>query len=283
MSPAGPASVAAPRASGAADHCFVVPAYGRSPYLEACLASLRAQTRPSPVVVVTSTPFEGIEALVDAYSARLVVHGPNRGIGHDWNRALAAATAPWVTLAHQDDVYLPDFGQKTMAAIEGVADAVLAFTGYAEQLGTQVRDATAMLRIKKLLLFHAFLGRPAVRTRASKLRTVWFGSAIPCPAVTLNLARAESLGRSFEFRTDLKVNMDWDAWVRLARTEGSFVRVPDALVLHRIHLASETSAAIADGVRLREDRMMFDALWPRWLAGMLARCYRLSYAQGVDA
>ena len=72
-------------------HTFVIPAYGHSVHLRDCLASLRAQTRPSRIVIATSTPFDGLEALAAEFSAELVTHGPNAGIGHDWNFALEQA------------------------------------------------------------------------------------------------------------------------------------------------------------------------------------------------
>ena len=72
-------------------HAFVVPAYGQSPYLRDCLASLRAQTRPSPIVISTSTPSRWLADQAAEFGATLVEHGPNRGIGHDWNQAIAAS------------------------------------------------------------------------------------------------------------------------------------------------------------------------------------------------
>ena len=81
-------------------HSFVVPAYGRSPYLEACLESLAAQVRKSPVIVTTPSPYPGLEALAARYGASLVVNPAGGGIGRDWNFALAQATTPWVTIAH---------------------------------------------------------------------------------------------------------------------------------------------------------------------------------------
>lgn len=255
-------------------HSFVVPAYGRSPHLRACLDSLRAQSLPSRLHLATSTPYEGLAELAREYGASLTVHAPNAGIGRDWNQALAQADTPWVTVAHQDDLYLPEFTRRTLDAATAHPDAALLFTGYAELLGDSeaVRDATAMLRIKRALLELAFLGRGAIARPGAKLRALRFGCPIPCPSVTL--ARGASVPR---FREDLRVNLDWDAWVRRAREPGAFVYIREQLMLHRIHPGSETSAGVRDGVRAAEDQMMFDSLWPRPIARLLARAYRLSY------
>jgi glycosyltransferase involved in cell wall biosynthesis len=259
--------------NGQHGHTFVVPAYGRSTHLRDCLASLAAQTRPSPVVVATSTPYEELEALVQSFGARMAVHTPSAGIGRDWNFALSQADTPWVTVAHQDDVYLPTFVETTQALAAAIPDATLLLTGYAELLDAKVRSASTMLWIKGLLLEFGFLGRGAVSTTSAKRRLLRFGCPIPCPSVTLRLDRT-----ALRFREDLRVNLDWEAWLRLATAPGAFAYSRKRLLLHRIHAGSETSAGIRGGVRAREDLMMFESLWPEPIARLLARGYALSYA-----
>jgi hypothetical protein len=258
-------------------HTFVVPAYGQSPHLRDCLGSLATQTLPSRIVIATSTPFEGLEALAAEHGAVLAVHAPNAGIGHDWNFALAQAGTPWVTLAHQDDLYLPAFAERTMEMAASEPEAVLLFTDYGESVEGQRRDTTPMLMIKRLLLELGFLGRATVSRTGAKLRLLRFGCPIPCPAVTMKVCEAGA-----SFREDLKVNLDWDAWMRLAVKHGAFGYVRDVLMLHRIHAGSETSDAIRQGVRAAEDLMMFRSLWPDPIAHLLARAYSLSYETGSD-
>lgn len=257
-------------------HTFVVPAYGRSPHLRDCLASLQAQTRRSSVVVTTSTPYEGLHDLVAGYGAALVVNPRGGGIGRDWNFALAQARTPWVTVAHQDDLYLPGFVQSTMALAETTPSATLILTGYAELAGEQVRAHTSMLWIKRLLLELGFLGRQSVASAAGKRLLLSFGCPIPCPSVTLRL------DHDVRFREDLKVNLDWDAWLRLAASPGAFAYSRQRLLLHRIHGDSETSAGIRGGARAKEDLMLFESLWPKPVARLLARAYARSYVAGDE-
>lgn len=256
-------------------HSFVVPAYGRSVHLRDCLQSLRAQTVASPIVIATSTPYEGMEALAAEFDARLCVHGPNGGIGRDWNFAVSQAQTDLVTIAHQDDIYLPRFAERSIAAARSVPDVSLVATGYGELVGARERFNTPMLLIKRVLLELAFLGRRRIGSVAAKQRALRFGCAISCPTVTLRTG-TDANG----FREDMKVNLDWDAWLRRARRPGSFVYVRESLMLHRIHESSETSAAVLDGVRAREDLEIFRSLWPPVVASWLARVYALSYAAG---
>ncbi len=256
-------------------HAFVVPAYGQSPYLRECLDSLRAQTVATPIFISTSTPSPWLTGLADEYGASLVEHGPNRGIGHDWNQAIAAAPAEWVTLAHQDDIYLPHFAQDTRQCVARHPTAHLVATDYGELAADSIRTWTLMLAVKRLLVEQAFLGRSSLAWRGAKRRLLAFGCAIPCPAVTLRRDRALGL-----FREDLKVDLDWDAWLRLADAPGAFARVRRLGMLHRIHAESETSDGVRAGVRAREDLAMFQRLWPAPIARMLARLYAVSYEAG---
>lgn len=257
-------------------HTFVVPAYGESPHLRECLASLRAQTRSSPIVIASSTPFEGLAALAQEHGARLAIHAPNGGIGRDWNFALSQACTPWATIAHQDDVYLPQFTERTMALAEQHPESVLVMTDYGELLDGRQRLTTPMLMIKRVLLELGFLGRESVSRTGAKLRLLRFGCPIACPSVTVKVS-----GQAF-FREYLKVNLDWDAWMRLAAQDGAFAYIRDVLMLHRIHAGSETSDAIRQGVRANEDLMMFRTLWPDPIARLLARAYSLSYETGSN-
>ncbi|MEO8365361.1 MAG: glycosyltransferase family A protein [Pseudoxanthomonas sp.] len=262
---------------GTLPHSFVVPAYGDSPHLRACLDSLRAQTRPSPILICSSTPYEGLQALADEYGARMFLHSPNAGIGRDWNVALAEADSGWVTLAHQDDIYLPRFTEQTLTAAARDSRVVMIMTGYGELLATQTRLFSPMLLVKRILLELGFLGRDVIAGVAARRRLLRFGCPIACPSVTLRT----DIG--LRFREDLKVNLDWESWLRLARQPGAFALVRETLLMHRIHAGSETSGGIRRGVRAREDMMMFEAQWPAPIARFLAGAYAMSYATGEDS
>ncbi len=257
-------------------HSFVVPAYGHSPHLVECLASLRSQTCRSRIVIATATPFEGLAGIARDYDVKLVVNPAGGGIGADWNFALSQAHTPWATLAHQDDVYLPHFTERTLAMAMARPDMRLVLTGYGELAGDVERRVSLMLTIKRVLLELGFLGRHAVCARKAKMRLLRLGCPIPCPSVTLKLDAP-----SLRFREDLRVNLDWDAWTRLALQRGAFGYDRAVLMLHRIHGSSETSAGVQDGARAREDLMMFQRFWPAPVARLLARAYSRSYQIGA--
>jgi glycosyltransferase involved in cell wall biosynthesis len=256
-------------------HAFVVPSYRDSPHLRECLASLRDQELRSPVVVCTSTPHDGLAPLCDEFGARLVVWSPNRGIAHDWNMAVDSVDAEWVTIAHQDDIYLPEFAARTMRMVERNPSAILTFTGYQEMDDHGVRAMSASLRIKRVLVEFGMAGRESVSAHFARRNLLRFGCPIPCPSVTL---RKGSLPEDLRFSPRFKVNLDWDFWLRLAtEVDGAFACDRTVLMRHRIHSSSETTSGIADGTRFHEDRELFGKLWPAPLASLLTKAYSRAY------
>ncbi|MGV8931084.1 MAG: glycosyltransferase family 2 protein [Luteimonas sp.] len=252
-------------------HCFVVPAYGESIHLAECLRSLAAQSTETRSLITTSTPNRHIANLAQQYGIPVHVN-PQRGggIGADWNFAIAQARSGWVTLAHQDDIYLPDFTNQVLRALSRNPDAVLAFSRYDEVEENSPRPASTLLLIKKLLLELGFLGRSRASSRFFKTNVLRFGCAIPCPAVTVRSG-------CVRFSTTLKVDLDWAAWLELARNPGAFVYIRRSLMQHRVHSESETSAAIATGTRLAEDEALLKSLWPAFIARAILASYRIAY------
>lgn len=255
------------------EHIFVVAAYGKSPYLEDCLRSLSTQSRPSPIIISTSTPFDGLDELASRYKAGLHVHGPNHGIGADWNQALSIADAALITIAHQDDVYGPEFSARAVHAHRVCPGAAYSFCDAGEIFsdGSQ-RKATRNQLVKRLLVGAAFTGKTHIHGGLRRRILFGFGNPIVCPTVTIN----RSNDPAFKFREDLRTNMDWLAWIDLSANSG-IIRIPEALIYRRVHDSSETASCINDGARGIEDTMVFQSLWPRSIAKTIAFVYRLSY------
>jgi len=254
-------------------HTFLVPAYGQSPHLEACLQSLKNQVLRTSVVVSTSTPFKGMEDLVERYGAQLLIHGPNQGMSHDWNQGLRQVQSPWVTIAHQDDMYDACFTAELHKALEQARGELnLVFTNYAECIEEQVRPINTLLKIKKLLLELGFLGRNQVYSRWAKKNCLRFGSPIPCPSVSLNLHL-----HPIVFDDHYRVNMDWAAWLERANQKGGFYWIRQTLMHHRLHKSSETTIGLEQGHRATEDLALLNKLWPAPLAKLIHYFYFVAY------
>jgi len=250
-------------------HEFIIPAYGDSPYLEQCVQSLVEQKSLSPITIVTSTPSNYIQGIAERHGVRYMPHHNDPGIGSDWNKALEICAAAWITIAHQDDIYNPEYSLEIKKAIATHPDANLLFSDYSELRNGKLIHRSALLMIKRALLRFGFGGREAITSERDKLRCLTFGCAIPCPAVTLRHDPA------FRFSETLHVNLDWDAWIRRSRVSGSFVWVKKSLMTHRIHTGQETHQAKQSGIRHKEDLAILKTLWPRPIAQVIAKTYRL--------
>lgn len=256
------------------DHTFVVPAFRDSPFLESCLDSLHAQSQSSHIILATSTPSPFLEETAKKYAIPLLVHEPTTGIADDWTFAYNAATTRYITLAHQDDLYLPEYSARLVAAAERHPRALLVFSDYCDQVGNHLVASSMNLVIKRFILFWFFAFHDAVSRPAVKKLMLSAGNPIPCPTVLFD---RENVGE-FRFSSEFSVDADWEAWLRLARYPGPFIRVPRRLVVHRIHAESETSAAIAASRRFLEDEALFLSLWPKPIGRALSRLYSASYS-----
>ena len=258
----------------AAEHVFAIPAYGESLHLGACIESIRSQSAGRPRIVLgTSTPSAFLEKIAVHYGLDLLVNPRRSDIAADWNFVMNASGASLVTIAHQDDVYRPDYMTRMRRIADAYPDVVLAFSGYGEHTDMGPRAPNLNHAIKSLLCARAFGTDDCVWSKIRKRRLLNLGNPICCPSVMINLEKAGG----FQFSGSLKTNLDWDAWLRLAELPGCFARDKRALVSKRVHAGSETTATIANRVRQTEDLLMLRRFWPKPVAKLIAAVYSLGY------
>ena len=134
------------------NHTFVVCAYKQSEYLEECIQSLKKQNVQSNIIISTSTPNEYITNIAKKYDLPVYINEGEKGIGKDWNFGISKIETDYVTIAHQDDVYKPNYLEEIVNNIEKGNDFVIAFTDYREIKNGKEIDLTTNLKIKKALL-----------------------------------------------------------------------------------------------------------------------------------
>jgi hypothetical protein len=247
-------------------HTFVVPAYGHPAFLQRCVESLQAQTVSSRIVIATSTPGPFISAVAHRLGVPVDVNPVCAGIASDWNYALTRAEHGWITLAHQDDWYRPEYTERCLAAASHARDPVLVFTAASEKQvadGQEVRNS----RVKRLMCDAVFAGQSAVRGRFRKRLLLAFGNPIPCPSVMIN----RSTAATFRFPDGWRSNLDWVAWLDLARVPGSFVYVRQRLVHRLVHADAATVRHI--DARSEEDERVLRSLWGGPVGSLIAHAY----------
>ena len=257
-------------------HTFVIPAYNESPYLEQCIQSLRAQKHESQIIITTSTPNNYIKTLVDKYQLDYFINNSDeKGIASNWNFALSKSSTVLTTIAHQDDIYLPDFSEQIIKAYNAnCKDWLIAFTGYKVLVGTAVRNISLNDIVKKILLF-PFLFKKNIHSPFIKKMILALGDPIGCPTVTYNSLTLNK----FSFSEKYACILDWFAWYELASRNGSFFFINQTLMLHRIHAASETSNLIKNGKRKLEETELLRKIWGKYFAKLLIAVYELGHKQ----
>jgi hypothetical protein len=256
------------------EHTFAIPVYRSAPNLGVLIGSLRAQTGVvSEILLASSTPSAELQEVARRHGVNLHINPRRSDIATDWNFALAAAQTGLVTLAHQDDLFAPDYTVQLRAALRRHPGALIAFSDYTEHTPQGPRPVNLNLRIKRALCRRAFGVRECLTEPRDKRRLLTLGNPICCPSVMFDRA---ALGE-FRFPAELQTNLDWMAWLQLARRDGGFVYVRECLVSKGVHPGSETTATIASRAREREDRALFGELWPAPVAALLTAVYRLGY------
>ncbi|MBN1384721.1 MAG: glycosyltransferase family 2 protein [Elusimicrobia bacterium] len=257
-------------------HTFIIVAYKKSPYLEECILSLQKQTIKSKIIISTSTPSPFLSKLAEKYHIPLIINNCADGIGSDWSFAYSNCTTKYLTLAHQDDLYLPKYTESCLCAADRQdSDNLITFTDYSELIKGRSVNSGLIFFIKKIIL-SVFLLKKSIKSLFGKKTILSFGNPISCPSVMYN---KEHIG-SFEFSKNFLCSLDWDTWLRLSSMDGSFIYVRKKLMVHRIHKDSEAFLQTKNKIRKAEDELIFKRLWPASIAKLFASMYYIASKSG---
>ena len=259
------------------DHTFVIPAHQNSVYLETCIQSLFAQSVASNIIITTSTPNEFVEQLAIKYELEYHVNTGIKGIAADWNFALSKSSTALVTLAHQDDIYEPNYTAEIKKAFAQQNNIQIAFTSYKDIINGKIRPIGLNSLVKHLLL-SPFLLSKYINNKALKRAILIFGDPICCPSVTFNKT---TLGSEFKFDHEYQCALDWLAWYQLAHQTGTFVYINRKLMQHRIHSDSETTNQLNNGRRKKEEQQIFQMIWGKSLAKIINKFYTIGHKENL--
>jgi glycosyltransferase involved in cell wall biosynthesis len=254
-------------------HCFAIPVYKDSKYLEECLDSILKQTIKSDIIICTSTPTEQNKSIAEKYNIPYFVnHTGETGIAADWNFAFLNAKTNLVTITHQDDIYEPMFAESAIKSFNKTT--LISFTNYADIHGANIKSYSLNSIIKTLLLF-PFLIKNKITIKFIKKIILSFGDPICCPSVTIN----KGLLPEFSFSKHYTCALDWHAWYQLANVVGEFVFINKKLVKHRIHEESETTNQIKIGKRQEEEAIILKQIWGKRIGALIAKAYKKGHLE----
>lgn len=260
-------------------HAFVICAYKESPYLEACIRSLKKQTVRSDVLLATSTPSEYIDRLAKKYEIPVFVRNGESGIREDWLFAwrTAGRDHTLVTIAHQDDVYHKNYVRELLRLHKKYPDMTVFASDYVVLRTTELAAGDRVRFVKKILRLPLRL-RPLADRAWVKKSALIFGNSICCPSCTYN----HDLIGDLMFRSKYTFALDWENLWELADRPGRFVLSEKPLLAYRVHDGATTKRCIEDNRRSEDEIAMFRKIWPEWAVKILMHFYKKAYAAYED-
>lgn len=259
-------------------HTYVVLAYKESPYLEECVKSVLNQKYKSSVVIATSTPNKYIETIAKKYD--IGIHArpekdQKQGAASDFNYALSTSTTTLTTIVNHDEIYNYDYSSEVVNYYETHKDSSIIFTQYYEIKDKETVYKSLNFSIKAFLLLPLNISNKSKFIKRLCLR---FGNPIGCPATTF-------VSGHFSypvFAPELKASFDYWAWEKLSNEKYAFGYIKKPLMGHRIHSESITTGALQDDIRIKEDIVVFSKFWPKPIAVLLSKFYKLSEKSNVS-
>jgi glycosyltransferase involved in cell wall biosynthesis len=225
----------------------MIPAYNAGDYLEQALRSVLDQD-PGPdrmqvaVVDDASAGVDRAEAIVRRLAPdRVEFHRAveNLGLAGNWNRCIGLARGHWVHLLHQDDWVLPGFYEQLGRAEAQAPGVGAAFCRHFFADGDGHWTALSHLEGRTAGVLESLL------VRLSSVQP------IQCPSIVVRRSAYEALGG---FRGDLRYNLDWEMWCRIASRYPIWYE-PRPLACYRQHEGSETAALMGAGAVVPDIRL----------------------------
>ena len=210
----------------------IMPIYNGADTLNATLESLVGQGDALiEILAVDQASSDGSRQILEDYSKRLPIKIIDAPESSNWmantNIGLRAASAPLVTMLHQDDIWLP-----------GRVDALLGLATTYPDAKLWLHPAWFMYSDNRFVgtFGPAFGGRERLIESDEAMRALIVQNSIAIPAAMFRRVTALELGGLSE---DLWYTADWDFWLKLAGA-GSVAWMPRKLAAFRVHENSQT-------------------------------------------
>lgn len=241
---------------------FVIPCCNGAEHLGAAIRSILAQRRQDfELVVVDDASTDDSVAVARAAGGsrlRLERHARRLGLAANFAHAASVVTTPYFCIAHQDDVYEPDYLATMVQALEAAPAASLAHCAATAIDAAGNPIAAAAERFKARLARRARVAEPA-----DVFRLLLRGNFVCCPSVLFRASAFRAIGG---FDTRLSFALDWELWLRLSRSGTRFETILEPLVRYRRHLGNATREATTSLRRFEEEFSVLRAAQERGCA-----------------
>lgn len=235
----------------------VIPLFHGARFVGETIGSLLAQTWPDFRLLCIDDASDDDSAAVarTAGGERItVLQNPARlGLGANWNRALETADTEYLLIAHQDDIYEPDY-LATMVRLLDEHPRALA----AHSRATTVDENGRLIPDPAGAFKDTFWSpaEPQEREPAEELAVLQRGNYVIAPSVLLRMSTVKQLG-PFDARYGFVT--DWEYWMRASLAGFTLVGTHARLVRFRRHAQTATRAQELTMQRYEEELALLTA------------------------
>jgi glycosyltransferase involved in cell wall biosynthesis len=238
----------------------IVPTHNGELWLAAALQSVLDQNEPGiEVILIDSSDAGTSREIAESFSGKLDIHIQRRPDLLAWtaktNVAVAQAAATWVSMLHQDDLWLPGRCAALRRWLSGRSDAVMHLHP------AYIIDGAA----KRLGLWRCPLpggDEPVARQMLLRRLLVQNFIAIPAPAI-----RRDAYLEVGGLDEELWYTADWDLYLKLLFV-GDIYYHPEPLACFRIHANSLT---MSGGRGIADFRSQMEVVRDRYIGKLTAR------------
>jgi GT2 family glycosyltransferase len=232
---------------------FAIPCHNGAAHLPDLLRSLLAQVDVDcELLLVDDASSDDSVAVARAVAGRrlaLVVNPTPLGIPGNWNRCIELVGSDFFCLAHQDDVYAPEFA---VTMLDALAQAPHAAAAHCRLRAIDARGAPrTSLRERYKERFWRTL--PALESPAQGFQRLFAGNFVGCPSLVFRRAAVAAIGA---FDTHFRFVADWEWLLRAHAKDWQLAAVPQALVAYRRHAGQATHGDAASLRRYQEEQTL---------------------------
>jgi glycosyltransferase involved in cell wall biosynthesis len=214
----------------------VIAAYQSAPYLEATLASVRAQRLAPREIIVVDDGSTDETAAIGRRCGVHVIQQANSGPSAARNTGILAATCAWIAFLDSDDLWEPDALERLAAAAQAGGDIDLVFSDSVTFHGDRTLPGTDLERSPAYQGVIRSIVAPGIVLCDQTSLIYHFRRSMFILTSTV-LARRSALIESGLFDPRLRVAEDWDLFLRLLHHSTACV-VEEPLVRYRVHGAN---------------------------------------------
>ena len=218
-------------AKGPTDFSIVIPSLNQGKFLGAAIASLTGQRYPNvDILVVDGGSSDGTREVLESYGTAIRwISEPDEGQSHAIQKGMAMTEASWCSWLNADDVHLGNALFRVDQDIQTTpaADVLVGRGCYIDESGQRARPYPTIpigesVDVARELFLKGYVAQPSV------------------------FFRREAYERVGGIDRRIVYAMDYDLWVRLAKSEARFAFVDEELSGNRWHANTKTSRGMLE-------------------------------------